>query len=44
MLHSECGCIPQQVAHAIAKVLSEFGMPAFIVEPPEDTAIRLWLS
>ena len=31
---------PQQVAHTIAKMLSEFGMPAFIVEPPPDTAIR----
>ena len=31
---------PQQVAHAIADVLSKFGMPAFILEPQDDTSIR----
>lgn len=35
--HSEA----QNIAPAIARTLSELGIPAFVFEPPHDTAIQL---
>jgi hypothetical protein len=31
---------PRQIAHALARLLSEMGVPAFVLQPFQDTAIR----
>jgi hypothetical protein len=32
--------VPLEVAHAIARTLGELGLPAFVFDPPHDTAIH----
>ncbi len=31
---------PRQIAHALADLLSEMGIPAFVFQPFQDTAVR----